>query len=188
MAGQGIETREQPFGPAEHGDREAAPIRARIGVAADDRYAVGLGPGLQPRQDRHCPGLVGRPERVYDRDGAAPHGGDVAQVDHDAAIAGEPRIGGDEAVDEAFDRKEQEAVPVRNGGAIVADRDGAPGPLEPPAGRDSERFDRDRDIAFAVEAAARADQGREIEQGAIHRHAASLVTAVMPAIGSPSGG
>ena len=188
MTGQGVETRQQPVRPAEDRDRQTAPIRARVGVAADDRNAIGRGPGLESCQDRCGQGLVGRPERVDDRDGPPAHGRDVAEIDHDAAIAGEPRVGCDEAVDEAFDCEEQEAVPVRNGGAIVPDRDGLARNAEPAAGREAEGFDRSRDIAFAVEAAARADQGREIPQGSVHRHAASLVTAVMPAIGSPSGG
>ena len=42
-------------------------------------------------------------------------------IDHHAAPAGEPWVGGDEGVDEALDRKQEMPVAIRNRGAVVAD-------------------------------------------------------------------
>ena len=85
--------------------------------------AVGLAPRrCRPSRIGAAAGLAVGPDRIDDRDRPAAHRGDVGEVDHHAAPAGEPGVGGDEFVDEAFDGEQQIAVAVRNRGAIVADR------------------------------------------------------------------
>ena len=92
-------------------------------MAADHRNGERFGGGAQALQDR-LSGVAGRPDGVYNGDGAAAHGGDVGDVHHDAAPPGEPGIGGDKLIDETFDRQQQVAVSVGDRGAIVADTDG----------------------------------------------------------------
>ncbi len=152
VAGRGVEARQQARSrPAEHRDREVAGGRAGVGVAADHRDAVERGGVGQAGQDRVCgPGLPG-PEGVDDGERAPAHGGDVAQVDHDPAIAREVRIVGHEAVEEALDGQQQVPVAVGDRRAIVADRHGrvpAPEP-EPPHHR--------VDVALVADPAGLAD-------------------------------
>ena len=137
-----IEARDQARRPPEYRHREAAARRARVGVAADDRNAVARRRLLQALE--HGPGgrVVRGPERVDHRGRAAAHGRDIAEVDHHAAIAGEPGLGRHEGVDEAFDREKRVAVAVRDRGAVVADRNRRR--------FEAERRDRTRDIALAV--------------------------------------
>jgi hypothetical protein len=78
---------------------------------------------FQAGKDGARGGRISAPDRVHHRDRAAAHGGDVRQVHHHAAIAGELRIGGDEFGHEAFDGKQQKAIAIGDGGAIVSDLD-----------------------------------------------------------------
>ncbi len=113
----------------------------------DDGNPIGFRGCEHPLEDRGGSlGAVG-PDGIDDRGRPAAHGGDVRQVDHDRAPAGEPRIGGHEFVDEAFDGKEEIAVAVRDRRAIVADRTSS-------RRRAGEGLRRERDVALRGEAAA----------------------------------
>ena len=57
--------------------------------------------------------------------GPSAHRGDVGDIDHGAAPAGEPWIAGDEFVHEAFDGEQQIAIAVGDSSTIVADRNDA---------------------------------------------------------------
>ncbi len=115
---------------AEDGDGELLAVVAGVAVAADQRDAVGGAGGPHAVEQRPGGVEVAAPERVHHRERAAAHGGDVAGVDHDAAPAREPGQRPDEAAEEALDREQQPAIPVRDGGAVVADAHRPAGQLE----------------------------------------------------------
>ena len=92
-------------------------------MAADDRNGERFCRGAKAGEDRRGLFAAFRPDRIDDRDRPAAHRGDIRDIDHRPAPAGEPWVGGDEFVDEAFDREEQIAVAVRDRRTVVADRD-----------------------------------------------------------------
>ena len=81
----------------------------------------------QAGQHRRRVGLARRPNGIDHRDRPSAHGGDVGDVDHDAAPAREPRIAGHELVHEAFNGEQQVTVAVRDRRTVVADRNGRAG-------------------------------------------------------------
>ena len=91
-------------------------------MAADDGDVVGAGGGLHSLPDLVGVGLSGSPEDVGDGEGSATHGGDVAEIDHDRAVAGEPRVVGDEGFQHSFggEKKMTATDGIGNGGAVVA--------------------------------------------------------------------
>ena len=62
-----------------------------------------------PAQHRRGIAFARGPDRIDHRDRPSAHGGDVGDIDHDAAPAGEPRIAGHELVHEAFDGEQQDS-------------------------------------------------------------------------------
>ena len=85
-----VEAGEQAARAAQHRDRQRGVRAAQVGVAADDRHAE------PPRRRRRCPAAAAPPlaaprreQRVDDRERPAAHRVDVADVDHDRAVAGE---------------------------------------------------------------------------------------------------
>ena len=91
-------------------------------MAADDGHAIGGTARRQALQDRACRLAVPAPQGIDHGDRPSAHGGNVGNIDHDPAIAGEPGFAGDEFIEEALDGEEKVTIAVRNGGAIVADR------------------------------------------------------------------
>jgi hypothetical protein len=151
-------------------------------MSADDRYAVERGRLGQAGEDRGRRRRVPAPKGVDDRKRAPAHGRHVAEIDHDPAIAGEVRIGGDEAVDEALDGQQQVAVAIGNGGAIVAHRYRGVAVAQSQARNDG------IDVALVRDAARIPDlarQGLEIDG---RGHHAALRKVTSPCSGSCIGG
>lgn len=93
-------------------------------MAADDRHAVGFRRCAHASENRGRAGLSICPDGIDDRHRTSTHCGDIRYVDHDAAPSCKPRIGSDESVHEALDGKQQVFVTIRQGRAVVANRDG----------------------------------------------------------------
>jgi hypothetical protein len=122
VAGSRRKAAEQPGRPAENRDGELRPIGAIIAMSAHDRHAITTRCRLQSLENLRARFRPSAPQRIDDRQRPSAHGVDVADVDHHAAIAGEPRRSADEILDEALDREQQIAVAIRDGGAIITDR------------------------------------------------------------------
>jgi hypothetical protein len=115
-------------------------------MSADDRHAVRARRIVHAVPNRFGAFVTGRPNRVDDRGRAAAHRGDVAEVDHHAAVAGEPRLAVHELVEQSLDREQREAGPVRIGNrrAVVAHA--------ARQRRVAETAIRDRDVALVLHA------------------------------------
>ena len=100
-------------------------------MAADDRDVVSRRRGAQAIENGARLPLAVGPDRVDHGERPAAHRRDVGEIDHHAAPAGEPGIGGDESVEETLDGEQQMAVGVGNRRAIVADAHGRAGEAEP---------------------------------------------------------
>ena len=139
---------------AQHSDGELRLRRPQVGVTANDRHAIGFGGRAQPVENSGGVGFAIRPKRIHHRQRPPTHRRDVGEIDHDAAPAGEPGIGGDERVEEAFNSKQQMPIPVRDRRAIVPNRNGGSGESEP--------FCDDADIRLRRESRACAQRARKL--------------------------
>ena len=147
-------------------------------MAAHDRHAEHLGSGAHALQHRHGIGLAIGPYRIHDGNRTSPHGRDIGEIDHYPAPTGKPGVGGDKLVHEAFNGKQQVAVAIRYGRAIIAHRNGLLGQPQSPG--DGPDILLGRDIAALAEAVGKGGQG--------FHQAALLGSATRPTSGVAMGG
>ncbi len=129
-------------------------IAAGIAVPANDRHAIGRGGRRHALEHFGGFGHAVAPDGVHHGQRAATHGIDVADIDHHRAIAREPRLGIDEIPDHAFDRKQQVAIMVGNGGTIVAHRHRLPEIAHAARQRIAQRRQHAGDVGLVAKAAA----------------------------------
>ena len=183
VAGLRVEAGEQTLGAAEDRDRELAAIAARVGVAADDRHAECLRGRAQARPATGAasssPADQTASTTASGRPPIAATSEMLTMTPHQPANHGSR---GDELVDEAFDREQQESVAVGNGGAVVADRNRAR------AGQSELRRDRG-DVVLGGKPAACPQRGRKrTDCDRTQHHAAFFGSDRKPVSASANGG
>ena len=157
-----IKTRQQFFGAPQNRDSKLALLVAQIRVPADDRHAKNLGGGAQPGQHRRGRVPIG-PHRIHHGHRSAAHRRHIGEIDHHAAPAGKPGIGGDEFVHEPFDGEEQIAVAIRYRGAIIPHRHGTGAGYAEPRGDLA-------NVAFGGQARARPQRSGQGMKVTVARH------------------